>query len=137
MIVRAATPDDLAFASDLLGQLNAAHGEVNQDQGRLDARAAEVLAICDCYVIGDPPAAFASLQDAGDYMTVRHFVVDQAHRGNGTGRAAFTALENHAFPGRKSRLFASLTEERPKAFWEAMGYSAFAYTMERKPEGAA
>ena len=104
--------------------------EFDHDAAR--ARTEEIMDICDCYMIGEPPVAFASLQDAGDYMLVRHFAVDAAERGKGTGRAAFEALEARAFPGRNSRLYASIDVPGPKAFWEKMGYGAFGYMMERK-----
>ncbi|MEM1298538.1 MAG: GNAT family N-acetyltransferase [Pseudomonadota bacterium] len=131
MAVRSATPEDLPFATRMMGQLWDAHGDT-YDDAQITDRTAEVMEICDCYVLGDPPVAFASLQDLGDYMLIRHFALENAERGKGKGRAAFEALEAHAFPGRPSRLFASTTLPQPKAFWEKMGYGAFAYCMSRK-----
>lgn len=132
MAIRSATPGDLPFAARMIGQLWEAHGDAVSDEARLADRASEIMNICDCYVIGDPPVAFASLQDAGDHMVIRHFALEKAERGKGRGRAAFEALEARAFPDRPSRLYASMTVPQPKAFWEKMGYGAFAYCMERK-----
>jgi GNAT superfamily N-acetyltransferase len=125
-------PEDQPFAVRMIGQLWEAHGYDDYDDASLAARAGEIMEHCECYVIGDPPVAFASLQEQGDYKLVRHFSVEADQRGQGVGRAAFEALEAHAFPGRRSRLYASTDLEGPKAFWEKMGYKIFAYTMERK-----
>lgn len=130
--VRAATADDGAFAVRMIGQLWEAHGEDDYDADSLAARTDEILRTCDCYVIGDPPIAFASLQEAGDHVLIRHFSVEAAERGKGTGRAAFDALEAAVFPGRTSRLYASMTHPGPRAFWEKMGYGTYAYCMQRK-----
>ena len=135
-MVRSATPEDLPRAAELIRQLHVAHGEA-WDTDRATARTVEIMDHCDCYMIGDPPVAFASLQDAGDYVLIRHFCMDEAERGKGQGRTGFDALEAHAFAGRKSRLYASTVEQRPRAFWEKMGYDVFAYTMQRKPGGPA
>ncbi len=117
-------------------QLWEAHGYSDYDAASLTRRCREILEHCECYIIdgNNKPLAFASLQEQGDYKLVRHFSVIEARRGQGHGRQAFEALEAHAFPGRKSRLYASIEAAGPKAFWEKMGYHAFAYTMERKPE---
>lgn len=132
LAVRAASGDDMPLAVRLIGQLWEAHGEDDYDDASLAARADEILRTCDCYVIGDPPVAFASLQDAGDHMVIRHFSVEATERGKGIGRAAFEALEAHAFPGRASRLYASMDIPGPRAFWEKMGYDLYAYVMQRK-----
>jgi GNAT superfamily N-acetyltransferase len=132
LAVRAANAHDLLLATRLIGQLWEAHGEDNYDVDSLAVRADEIMRTCDCYVIGDPPVAFASLQDAGDHMVIRHFSVEAAERGKGVGRAAFEALEAHAFPGRASRLYASMDIPGPRAFWEKMGYDLYAYVMQRK-----
>lgn len=133
-MVRAAVPDDQPRASELIGQLWEAHGYDDYDDASLKARTEEIMATCECYMIGDPPVAFASLQDQGDYMLIRHFSLERAERGQNKGRAAFEALRMHVFPDRKSRLYASIDTPGPKEFWEKMGYSAFAYTMERKED---
>ena len=116
-------------------QLYVAHNFNDWDEASLAARAAELMSHCDCYMIDHEgaPLAFASLQEQGDYKLIRHFSVEETRRGQGLGRAAFQALEAHAFSDRKSRLYASIETAGPKEFWEKMGYRAFAYTMERKP----
>ena len=136
MPIRAATAEDLPFATRMIGQLWEAHDFDDYDDDRLAVRAAEIMEFCDCYVLGEPPVAFASLQDAGDHMVIRHFTVEKAERGKGRGRAAFEALEAHAFPGRPSRLYASMEIPEPRAFWEKMGYGTFAWCMERKGPSA-
>lgn len=132
MPIRAATAEDLPFAIRMIGQLWESHGEDVSDPGPVAARAAEIMEFCDCYVIGAPPMAFASLQDAGDHMVIRHFALEATERGKGQGRAAFEALEAHVFPGRPSRLYSSTTIPGPRAFWEKMGYGVYAYCMNRK-----
>ena len=136
-MVRAATQHDLPFATRMVGQLWEAHAFDDYDEAMLAERSAEIMQQCECYVIEheDTPLAFASLQEQGDYKLIRHFSVERDQRGQGLGRAAFEALEAHAFPGRKSRLYASTELAGPKAFWEKMGYSVFAYTMEREGKG--
>ena len=139
MQVRPAHNADLPRVVELIDQMWQAHGEDDYDQTSLTARCREIMATCTCYMIerDGRAIAFASLQDQGDYMLIRHFTLEETLRGAGVGRAAFAALEAHAFPGRKSRLYASIEVPGPRAFWERMGYRAFAYTMERKPEIAA
>ncbi|MEM7189185.1 MAG: GNAT family N-acetyltransferase [Pseudomonadota bacterium] len=135
-MVRAAESGDLPLAADLMGQLWTAHGFEDHDEAYRSTRTEKIMATCDCYLIGDPPIAFAALQDVGDHMLVRQFCVDVAHRGQGKGQAAFEALRSKIFPKRSSRLYAYLENQASKRFWEKMGYDAFAYTMEHKAEGA-
>ncbi len=137
-MVRPATEDDLPRAVALIGQLWQAHDEDDYDDASLRARTEQIMQTRDCYMIEHEGAslAFASLQEAGDHVVVRHFSLEASERGKGLGRAAFQALEAHAFPGRNSRLYASNRHPGPKAFWEKMGYHVFAYTMERKGDTA-
>lgn len=132
LAIRAARAGDLQVATRLIGQLWEAHGEDDYDAVALTDRTDEIMRTCDCYVIGDPPVAFASLQDAGDHMLIRHFAVEASERGKGVGRAAFEALEAHAFADRPSRLYVSMDIPGPRAFWEKMGYDLYAHVMQRK-----
>ncbi|MEM7057437.1 MAG: GNAT family N-acetyltransferase [Pseudomonadota bacterium] len=133
-MVREAISKDLPLAAELMGQLWTAHGFDDHDDSYRRSRTQKIMETCDCYLVGDPPIAFAALQDIGDHMLIRQFCLDASHRGQGKGRAVFEALKNHAFPDRSSRLFAHIGNAASRKFWEKMGYSAFAYAMEREAE---
>lgn len=133
-----ATEADEARLVELIAQLWEAH-----DDGASSDRA-EVRAKLPVYrahyrplmLVRDGKAVgYALVKEMGDHVFIRHFGIDAAHRGTGIGRAAFTALEA-AYPGRRFRLDASLKTTAPRAFWEAMGFTARAWSMEREGEAA-
>ena len=136
--VRDARPDDLDRLSDLVGQLWEAHGDTDLDPARTGPRAAFLLDHCDVrmFTRDDRVIGYAALYDMGDLMFVRHFVIDRAVRGSGTGRAAYEVLARTCFPGRAVRLDASVKISQPRAFWEAMGFSAIGWVMESRGEAA-
>jgi len=137
--VRPATPADLPLVTSLLRQLWESEELDDYDDAILASRAAELMEQCTVYMMESEgiAVAFASLKDQGDHMLIRHFSLEERERGKGLGRAAFEALEAHAFAGRTSRLYATIHFPGPRAFWEKMGYGAIAYTMERMPGVAA
>lgn len=130
--IRAATEADLGVLAGFVRQLWEAHGSVD-GPNTPEVRARSLLDTTDVKIVerGGTPIAYAALLDMGDYMFIRHFAVDRAHRGSGTGRAAFDALEAACFPGRGVRLDASVKIPGPKAFWEALGFHVHAHAMQR------
>ncbi|MEO1492692.1 MAG: GNAT family N-acetyltransferase [Pseudomonadota bacterium] len=141
LTIRDAGEGDLALLAGFVLQLWEAHGSI-AGPNTPDDRARTLLDTTAVKFIerDGVPIAYAALLDMGDYMFIRHFAVDRAHRGGGTGRAAFDALEAACFAGRGVRLDASVKIPGPKAFWEAMGFHVHAHAMQRdaRPvEGAA
>ena len=120
-------------------QLYDAHGEDSYTLDQMRSRVAELLRHGQAIVIlsGGAPVGYAVLQDRGDHMFVKHFVIGDGARRAGLGRAAFAALEAAYFPARPVRLDASIKVPGPRAFWEALGFKAYAYAMRRDPPEAA
>ena len=98
------------------------------------SRAVDMLANYDVLLLseGGRPVVYTAIKDNGDHVFIRHFVVDDAARGRGIGRAAFQHLASHRFAGRSFRLDASVKVPGPRAFWETLGFRPRAWAMERR-----
>lgn len=141
--VRPVRPVELDLLTDMVMQMWAAHTHENDDIDITDrnaaTRRAKVLMTGSAVLMfgrGRQIIGYAALQDQGDYMFIRHFLIDAAHRGNGTGRAAYNALAEACFPGRPVRLDVSMHVAEPRAFWEALGFFARGIAMQRDAEAA-
>lgn len=139
IVVRAANPAEIDRLADLVFQLWEAHEDAVSDTAAARDRAADLMQTSDVKFFEQDGAVigYAALQDLGDYMLVRHFVINTPVRGRGTGRAAYDALATACFPGRAVRLDAAIHVPGPRAFWEALGFVPRAWSMEYKPEIAA
>ena len=132
---REALPEDLPVVGQFVRQLWLAHED---DPQRLTlemavARASELMTRYRIHLWEqeDAVVAYAATQDNGDHVFIRHYVIADSLRGQGRGRTMFEEMVAECYPGTRLRLDASMKIPGPKAFWEALGFAARSYSMER------
>ncbi|TVQ54565.1 MAG: GNAT family N-acetyltransferase [Rhodobacteraceae bacterium] len=79
---------------------------------------------------GGETVGYAMVRDNGDHLCLRHFVIDAGRRRQGLGRRfAGLLAERHGRPA--MRLDVMMTDDRARAFWEALGFAPTATNMRR------
>jgi len=134
IVLRPGGEADLDILAAFYVQLSEAHGQIYTPAAAREKLAKELRAGHRAVVVeaSGEPLGFVTWIDLGDHVLIRQFVLGQAHRRQGLGRALFARLRHLIGADREIRLQAAAGA--PEAFWRAMGFGPFAMTFTFRPD---